>query len=341
MRLLLACLFASAMVTGCGGSDGVSAPTSPAPNPPAPAPSPPATPPAAPGGTSIAPIDTTSRAEVVARWNDTYFDNTPFSWSGSIGSCLAGDTTGAFKSAVLRRLNYFRAMAGLAGDLALDASLSAKAQQAALMMDANDSLSHSPPTGWTCYSAGGAEAASRSLLAYSNAPARSVDLLDGYMRDRGANNAAVGHRRWLLYPPLATIGTGDAPQANALWIVVPATTGSTAPAVAVAWPPRGFVPRPLTEPTDRFSLSCAGADFAAASVTMRADTGQPVDVRVESRSDKGYGDNTVVWSIDLGRSPASGWDRGTADTRVDIEVANVSGCGAGSSFRYSVTFITP
>jgi len=62
---------------------------------------------------------------------------------------------------------------------------------------------------------------------------------------------------------------------------------------------------------------------------------------VESRNANGYGANTIVWSIDVGRSPAGGWDRGTADTRLDIEVANVSGCSAGSGFRYSVTFITP
>jgi uncharacterized protein YkwD len=342
MRLLLASLLAAAALAGCGGSEGVSAPTSTPAGPPAAAPNPPpTTPPPAPGGTSVAPIDTTRRAEVVARWNDTYFDNTPFSWSGSVGGCVAGDTTDAFKGAVLRRLNYFRAMAGLPGDLTLDPALSAKAQQAALMMDANDNLSHSPPTSWPCYSAAGAEAAAKSLLAYSNAPARSVGLLDGYMRDRGANNAAVGHRRWLLYPALASIGTGDAPQANALWVIVPGTAGSPASAAAVAWPPRGFVPRPLAEPTDRFSLSCAGADFATASVAMRGDTGQPVDVRVESRNDNGYGDNTIVWSIDVDRSPAGGWDRGTADTKLEIEVANVSGCSAGSSFRYSTTFITP
>ena len=288
----------------------------------------------------MAPIDAANRAEVVARWNDTYFDNTPFSWSGSIGGCAAGDTTEAFRDAVLRRLNYYRAMAGLPGDLKLDPSLSAKAQQAALMMDANNSLSHAPAPTWPCYSAAGAEAAGRSLLAYSNA-ARNVGLLDNYMRDRGANNAAVGHRRWILYPQLATVGTGDAPQANALWVIGPGTTGSATSASVIAWPPRGFVPRALAEPTDRFSLACRSANFSAASVGVRTDTGEPVSVLVESRNDNGYGDNAIVWSIDTARSPAGGWDRGTADTRVDVEVGGVTGCAAGSSFRYSVTFITP
>jgi uncharacterized protein YkwD len=341
-RLLFAFVLCSAALAGCGGSDSVSAP-SPAPET---APEPPASPSTAPspttpasGGTVVAPIDTTSRAEVVARWYDTYFDNTPFAWTGSVSGCAAGDTTDAFKAAVLRRLNYFRAMAGLNGDLTLDPSSSAKAQQAALMMDANDRLSHTPTPDWRCYSADGDEAAGRSLLAYSSASARNVGLLDGYMRDRGANNAAVGHRRWILYPELSRIGTGDAPQANALWVIFPGTSGAAGP--AIAWPPRGFVPRPLADPTDRFSLSCPGANFSSASVVMRGDSGQPISVRVESRSDHGYGDNTIVWSIDTAQSPTRGWDRGSADTRLDVELADVAGCDAGSRFSYSVTFITP
>jgi len=340
MRLSLSALVSLAMLAGCGGSDSVSAPApSPTPNTaPTPVPSPPSQ---GPGGGAVASIDTANRAEVVARWNDTYFDNTPFSWSGSISGCAAGHTTDAFKAAVLRRLNYFRAMAGVPGELALDSSFSAKAQQAALMMDASDSLSHAPATNWPCYSADGAEAAGKSLLAYSNAPTRNVDLLDGYMRDRGANNFAVGHRRWILYPQLAKIGTGDTPQANALWVSGPGSTRSAASASAIAWPPRGFIPRPLADPTDRFSLSCAGADFSAATIGMRSDTGQPIGVRVESRSDGGYGDNAIVWSIDSTQSPASGWDRGTADTRLSIEVNKVASCSGGSSFSYSVTFIRP
>jgi uncharacterized protein YkwD len=289
----------------------------------------------------VEPIDTGSRADVVARWRDTYFDNTPFSWTGSVNGCVAGDTTEAFKRAVLRRLNYYRAMAGLPGNLSLDLAWSAKAQQAALMMDANDSLSHAPPASWTCYNADGAEAAGRSNLAYSTFPGRNVGLLDGYMQDRGANNAVTGHRRWILYSRLATVGSGDAPQANALWILGPGTTGTAAAAPTVNWPPRGYIPRPLAAPTDRFSFSCPGANFAPATVAMRNDAGQPVSVRVESRSDDGYGDNTIVWSVDTAQSPLANWDRGAADTRLDIDVSNVSNCAAGASFTYSVTFITP
>jgi uncharacterized protein YkwD len=298
-------------------------------------------PPTGPLSAPVGPINTASRSEVVARWNDTYFDNTPFSWTGNVSGCIAGDTPTAFKLAVLRRLNYYRAMAGLPGNLALDLTFSAKAQQAALMMDAADSLSHAPATNWPCYSTEGAEAAGKSNLAYSSFPNRGVSMLDGYITDRGTNNFVAGHRRWILYSRLATVGTGDAPQTNALWVLGAGTTGAAAPKIGVPWPPLGYIPRPLQAPTDRFSYSCPGANFGNATIAMRGDIGQAIAARVESRSDNGYGDNTLVWSIDTGASPSSGWDRGVADTAVTIDIAGITNCAAGSTTSYSVTFITP
>lgn len=297
-------------------------------------------PPTGPLTAPVNPIDTASRSEVIARWYDTYVDNTPFSWTGNVAGCVAGDTPTAFKLAVLKRLNYYRAMAGLPGNLLLDLTFSAKAQQAALMMDAADSLSHFPSTGWPCYSADGAEAAGRSNLAYSTFP-RSVSILDGYISDRGGNNFAVGHRRWILYSRLATVGSGDAPQANALWVLGSGTTGAAAARIGVPWPPSGFFPRPLQGPGDRFSYSCPGADFSIATVTMRGDIGQAIATRTESRTDNGYGDNTLVWSVDMTASPASGWDRGIADTAVSIDIAGIANCAAGATASYAVTFITP
>ncbi len=333
------------VLSACGGSDSTSPPQSspaPAPTPsPSPAPPPVVAPPTGPLSSSVGPIDTSNRTEVIARWYDTYFDNTPFTWSGDISTCRAGDTPEAFKSAVLKRLNYYRAMAGLPGNLTLDLTFSSKAQDAALMMDAANSLSHSPPTTWPCYTAAGADAAGHSNLAYSSFPNRSVSILDGYMTDRGANNFAAGHRRWILYSRLATVGTGDAPQANALWTLGAGTTGAAAGKAGVPWPPQGYIPRPLQAPTDRFSYTCAGANFSGATVAMRNDAGQPIATRIESRTDNGYGDNTIVWSIDTTASPANNWDRGTADTTVAIDIAGISGCAAGASANYTVTFITP
>ena len=68
------------------------------------------------------------------------------------------------QAATLRRINYFRAMAGIP-NVTLSASLSTKAQAAALIMEASNKLSHTPSTSFKCYTAVGAEAAGSSILA--------------------------------------------------------------------------------------------------------------------------------------------------------------------------------
>ena len=77
------------------------------------------------------------------------------------------------------RINYFRAMAGLPGDVVFDTTWNAQCQEAALMMIAEGNLSHSPPTGWACYSADGATAAGKSNLALGN---HGPGAIDAYIR---------------------------------------------------------------------------------------------------------------------------------------------------------------
>ena len=61
-------------------------------------------------------------------------------WSGNLAGCDAGDTSAAHKAAVLRRINWFRAMAGVPAGVLLDAAFNQKAQQAAMLMAANQEL---------------------------------------------------------------------------------------------------------------------------------------------------------------------------------------------------------
>lgn len=57
-----------------------------------------------------------------------------------------------------------QAMAGVPATVKFNSTLSKKAQRAALMMAANQDLSHFPPAGWKCYAKDGAEAAGNSNL---------------------------------------------------------------------------------------------------------------------------------------------------------------------------------
>ena len=133
----------------------------------------------------------------------------PMNWTGSVTGCNPGTTSQAYRDAVASRINWFRGMAGVPAGIVLDPALNSKSQDAALMMSANRQLSHNPPTSWACYTAAGAEAASRSNLCYWYGPFDDPGCVEAYMEDAGAKNSAVGHRRWLLNPQTDVMATGD------------------------------------------------------------------------------------------------------------------------------------
>lgn len=258
-------------------------------------------------------------------------------WSGDHDACAAGNTTQAFRDAVLLRLNYFRAMAGVPALEGLNEAYNRKAQQAALMMSANESLSHTPPAHWRCYTEEGAQAAgSSNLFLGVYGPA----AIDGYILDPGDGNYPVGHRRWILYPPTRRMGSGDVPPAgghpaaNALW-VFDADSRPTRPATRepyVAWPPPGYVPYQVVFP--RWSLSYPAADFEQATVSMTRD-GAPLAVAVQP-VESGYGENTLVWEpqMDFNTDPAT-------EVTFTVTVSNVLVDGAPRSFDYSVVMFDP
>jgi len=262
----------------------------------------------------------------------------PFAaWSGNHDLCLAGETSDAFKLAVRVRINYYRAMAGVPDIIDLADEYNHKAQQAALMMSVNGILDHEPTSNWTCYTPDGDEAAGSSnlFLGYYG-----LQAIDGYMKDNGSGNYAVGHRRWVLYPQTKFMGSGDIPPvsgyqaSNALW-VFDSSMWSPRPATReefVAWPPPGFVPYQVIYP--RWSFSYPGADFSAASVTMTSEgsnlTCFPQQVV------NGYGENTLVWEpiLNINRPPSH-------DTIHTVEITNVLINGIPHNFTYQVTIFDP
>ena len=261
-------------------------------------------------------------------------------WTGDRSTCIAGDTDLSFRDAVLLRLNYYRAMAGVPATVTFSDTYNAMDQQAALMMSANGQLSHSPPTDWTCYSPDGAQAASQSNLALGYFGRNAID---GYMKDPGSGNGFVGHRRWILYPQSQIMGTGDIPPpgwvANALWVIDYAHYSDPRPPTReefVAWPPPGYVPYQVVFP--RWSFAYAGADFSSATVTM-TQGGAAVPVAVEALA-TGYGENTMAW-IPLGLGSSQSWPKPSRDTSYWVTISNIS-IGAGTrTVTYKVTVFDP
>lgn len=299
---------------------------------------------ATPVGTSVS-VEVSNREDVRRFYNLVYAASTGVAsdWTGSFTGCHAGTTSAALKEAVLLRINFFRAMAGVPATVVLDDTYSAKDQQAAYLMSVNTALDHYPPGDWNCYTDEAAEAAGKSNLALGDyGPA----AISGYMDDYGSINVAVGHRRWMLYPQTRVMGTGDLPfvgtnlAANATWILDshfndprPATRDTF-----VAWPPPGYVPYPLVHA--RWSFSYPKADFAGASVQMSSN-GVPVAITVEPLV-AGYGESSIVWHPNqLDTTGPVTWTRPTADTPYVITVNNVLINGAPQTFQYTVTIFDP
>ncbi len=70
-------------------------------------------------------------------------------FTGNVATGVAGDTSSAYKAAMTQRFNLFRALSGVPGNVVLNPALNSKAQYGALMMAANQRISHFPPNTWT------------------------------------------------------------------------------------------------------------------------------------------------------------------------------------------------
>ncbi|HWX19764.1 MAG TPA: CAP domain-containing protein [Candidatus Binatia bacterium] len=291
-------------------------------------------------------VNTDSREQVRSFFNAVYpsSDGVPMNTTANVATCTPGTNSTAFQEAVLRRINWFRAMAGIPAAVTLNAAESANNQQGAVMMSANNMLSHFPPNNWTCFTGPGANAASNSNLSLGS---DGSDAITSYIWDFGGNNYEVGHRRWVLYPQTQVMGTGDVPAAgsyapaNTTW-VFDGNFGGPRPATRqpyVAWPPEGFVPYQVVFP--QWSLGLSNANFSAATVTMTSN-GVSLAVSLQPIAN-GFGENTLVW-YPTGLDPTSQstvFPFNGTDTVYSITVGNIGVGASHISISYNVTVFDP
>jgi hypothetical protein len=264
-------------------------------------------------------------------------------WNGDAGRCDPGQTDLPFRQAVLRRINYYRGMAGLA-PVTLNEEYNRKAQQAALITTING-LSHKPSAAARCYTAEGAQAAANSHLYIGRF---GPSAIDGYIQDHdeGFNdNYHVGHRRWILLPQLQVMGTGDIAGSetifptNALW-VVDSSIRDPRPSTRdgfVAWPPPGYVPYTVVYP--RWSFSYPEADLSRAAVHMRRGD-MDIDVVVEPLYEWAPTEPTLVW-IPLGMDSRDPWPQPAVDTTYTVTISNIKVGERWLTYAYTVTIFDP
>jgi hypothetical protein len=251
-------------------------------------------------------------------------------WNGNVSTGIAGTTSALFKTDVLRRINFYRALVGLPADVTFNSTKSSACQDNALWISANGYLTHSP-SGGKFYKSSVLEAASKSNLYRGRYGPSAVD---GYMEDNGVSS--LGHRRWIIYSLASEMGTGDVPEnsagqaANSLWVIGNAKTSSVKK--FLAWPNAGYAPINFLPST--WSLSYPGANFSGANITM-TERSSGISVQCEKWTSDGYGDNALIWT------PATVPSNISSDTCYDIQISGIGGTGVPSSYSYSVTLFDP
>jgi uncharacterized protein YkwD len=288
-------------------------------------------------------IDTSNRDAVAVAYAAEYAAGIPdMAWTGDYDGCRPGQASQRLALATVRRVNYYRAMAGVPAGVGLSDEYSGKAQHAALTMSATGKLSHDPGDDYICLTDTGREAAANSNLYLGRTGPAAID---GYIEDPGDRNRDVGHRNTILHPPTTEIGVGhvagseDHYPSNALWVFDDEVFADH-PDVRedqgfVAWPPRGYVPPALVYP--RWSLGLVGADFDQADVAMYrlgSDGAVAVELDVVARHSKqGYVPSPIIVWEPVGELDAAA----EFDTSYLIEVTGIIIGGQERDITYTVT----
>lgn len=291
---------------------------------------------ALPSATSTA-INVNDRAAVIAAY-EAEFNRVepPIEWTGNVATCNGGTTSVAYQQSILQRANWLRRMAGVP-DVAYNTALNAQQQAGALISAAEGKLDHFPAQTAKCWTQSGFNSTRSSNLYLG---VNGASAMNGYVHDPGANNAAAGHRWWLLHTGLNSISSGDIPdsathsKSNSLHVFDYVWNPSQAPRDGfVAWPPPGYVPDDVVYP--RWSLvdygNSAGvkSNFTNATVTVTGPSG-PIPVSYEHKAQ-----GSIVF-IPTGFELAP--MQVTTDQTYTVNITGATG-GSVSTYTYSVTIV--
>lgn len=267
-----------------------------------------------------------------------------------VAKCDAGELKPSERQKVLARINMIRALHGLP-NVVYETNDNVYVTAAALIIAANEKLSHSPDTSSRCYSNDGYIGSKKSNLHMgmgrgTHYPDSSESVVDGFLIDEGVNS--IGHRRWLLDPFLYSIAFSrvDGIWPGSSWGYV---TGATLRVVNdvdanishmsptfIAYPV-GNYPANLFDVNGYLSFSVLAdvsnkhnnAKVSFSDTTIRvSNAGQPMTVHSQSSNSDGFGlPNSLQWKV-------TGLQRGIS---YDVSVNNVK-LPNGSVQNYSYSF---
>lgn len=323
-----------------GGSSGTPPTATPSPAPaPAPAPAPTPSPTPTPTPTPIPPVSGDFAARAAA-----LYDEAP-----DLAACRAGRLKSEVTARVLDTLNEVRRLHRLP-TVGYSTADDTTVQAAALVLSANEALTHEPPTTFRCFTTAALNG-TRSSNLYGGLGSGLGFLSDegmivGWLTDVDnaiANN--IGHRRWLLDPFLGNIAYGrvavtgsPSGRVDSSALKVIGTTGATIPAGGLPafvaypyedYPARFFDTRALlsfgviASATNR---SANGAvNLSGATIAVRQRGGEALTVSNISADNIGYGlPNSVQFNVAGLR----------AETTYDVTIGNVVVNGTPTTYTY-------
>lgn len=279
-------------------------------------------------------LDRGSRQEVQAAYRQLWrpADETTPEWiGGDVDTCKAGELSGNTTNKQLSSINFARLLAGL-NPLALDTSTVEQAQAAAIIMTAQNAVSHYPPESWPCWTQVGHDAAAMSNLYQGVRGESNADKMESYLDDWGHTNHGAGHRRWFLYPNLTAIGIGGTATANVCYLFGQRFNEAAPNPAWVSWPTAGWFPNRL-DPRGRWSLSSGAddADFSQAQVRVTFGDRRVRGITLRT-PESSPGKPTLVWEM------PSDWPVSPVG-KATVTVSGITIGGiAGQSKSYAVKF---
>jgi uncharacterized protein YkwD len=229
----------------------------------------------------------------------------------------------------VRTANLMRYLAGLPDDVVQDASLNEQAQYGAVLLADNGKLSHTPekPEGMddSFYNKGFTSASTSNIYSIygTSTVLKTASLLPktvaSYMSDADDFNvAAVGHRRWILYPPLKKVGFGlaEGREVNgykSLFSPMQIFDKSRTEHVhyeTVTWPGKGYFPTNYFLGNDPWSVSLNPDRFTKPSL-------EEISVQLTRLNDQ------TIWTFDKDNH---GTGNGSAYFNVDTNGYGVPYC---------------
>lgn len=169
----------------------------------------------------------------------------------------AGVLNPGFLNDGINMANFVRYLAGLPDNLILDKDLTSQAQHGAALLAATNKLTHYPnkpaDMSESFYELGALSTRTSNLgMGYSSI---SQSIKEGYMRDEDSSNIdRVGHRRWILNPPLKKLGFGYANNFTSMQ-VFDKSQQEYFDYEYIAWPNSGYFPTEFLDEADPWSIS--------------------------------------------------------------------------------------